>query len=108
MTDIPKYPNTNEKSQKRAFKSTKDAFDDYVKFQNQTINSFQGAFIPIIDTTNNLFLTSQTFLRRIFEIYSNSSTLYTENTIALGKMMNEITTANISAFKSLFSIPKGA
>lgn len=107
MTDIPKYPNTNEESQKRAFKSTKDAFDDYVKFQNQTINSFQGAFVPILDTANNMFLTSQTFWGRVLEIYSSTSTIYTENTVALGKMINEIATANVSAFKSLFSIPKG-
>ncbi|MBA3284115.1 MAG: hypothetical protein H0U27_03515 [Nitrosopumilus sp.] len=107
MRDIPNYPNTDDESQKRVFPSTKDAFDDYVKFQNQTINSFQEAFIPIHDTTNNMFLTSQTFWRRVFEIYSNSSAVYSENTIALGKMINEIATANISAFKSLFSIPKG-
>lgn len=105
MRDIPKHPNTDDESQKRTLQSTKDAFDDYVKFQNQTIYSFQGAFIPILDTTNNMFLTGQTFWRRILEIYSNSSTIYTENTIALGKMINEIATANISAFKSLFSVP---
>ena len=107
MTDIPKYSNTNEESQKRAFNSTKDAYDDYVRFQNQTINSFQGAFVPILDTANNMFLTSQTFWGRVLEIYSRSSTIYTENTVALGKMINEIATANVSAFKSLFSIPKG-
>lgn len=107
MTDIPKYPISNEESQNRASKSTNDAFDDYVKFQNQTINSFQGAFIPILDTTNNMFLTSQTFWGRVLEIYSRSSNIYTENTLALGKMINEIATANISAFKSLFSIQKG-
>jgi hypothetical protein len=107
MTDIPKYPNTNEESQKSAFKSAKDAFDDYIKFQNQTINSFQGVFIPILDTTTNMFLTSQTFWGRVLEMYSRSSTIYTENTVALGKMINGIATANISAFKSLFSAPKG-
>ncbi len=106
MTDIPKYANTDDESQKRALQSTKDAFDDYVKFQNQTINSFQGAFIPILDTTNNMFLTNQTFWGRVMEIYSKSSAIYTENAIALGKMINEIATANISAFNSLFSIQK--
>ena len=106
MTDIPKYANTDDESQKRALQSTKDAFDDYVKFQNQTINSFQGAFIPILDTTNNMFLTNQTFWGRVMEIYSKSSAIYTENAIALGKMINEIATANISAFNSLFSKQK--
>jgi hypothetical protein len=54
-----------------------------------------------------MFLTSQTFWGRVFEIYSKSSTIYAENTIALGKMINEIATANISAFRSLFSVQKG-
>ena len=103
---IPNYPNTCDESQKMAFQSTKDAFDDYVKFQNQTINSFQDAFIPILDTTNNIFLTSQTFWRRVFEIYYHSSTVCSENTIALGKMINEIAKANISAYQSLFTISK--
>jgi len=107
MTGIPNYHNTNEESQKSAFRSTKGAFDDYLKFQNQTMNTFQGAFIPILDTTNSMFLTNQTFWGRVLEIYSRSSTIYAENTVALGKMINEIATANISAFKSLFSIPKG-
>ncbi|HZH38614.1 MAG TPA: hypothetical protein VEX17_00930, partial [Bacillales bacterium] len=107
MTDIPKHPNTNEESQKRTFNSTKDAFDDYVRFQTQAINSFQGALIPIIDTTTSMFLTNQTFWGRVLEIYSRSSTICTENTVALGKMMNEIATANVSALKGLFSIPKG-
>ena len=107
MTDIPKRPNTNEESQKRTFRSTKDAFDDYVRFQSQAINSFQGALIPILDTAASMFLTNQTFWGRVLEIYSRSSTICTENTAALGKMMNEIATANVSALKSLFSIPKG-
>lgn len=109
MTDIPipNYPNKDDESQKRALQYTKDAPDDYVKLQNQTINSFQGAFTPLLDTTNNMLLTSQTFWSRVMEIYSESSALYTENAIALGKMINEIATANISAFNRLFSIQKG-
>ncbi len=107
MTDIPKHTNTDEESQKRSIQSTGDAFDDYVNFQNQALNSFQGAFTPIIDTTNDMFLTSQTFWGRVLDIYSKSSTIYAENTIALGKMINEIATANISAFRSLFSVQKG-
>ena len=109
MTDIPipSHPNKDDESQKRALQYTKDAFDGYVKLQNQTINSFQGAFTPFLDTTNNVLLTSQAFWSRVMEIYSKSSTLYTENAIALGKMINEIATANISAFNSLFSIQKG-
>ncbi len=109
MTDIPIpiHPNKDYESQRRTFQSTRDASDDYVKLQNQTINSFQGAFTPLLDTTNNMLLTSQTFWGRVMEIYSKSFTINTENAIALVKMINEIATANISAFNSLFSIQKG-
>ncbi len=107
VTDIPKYPNTYDELQKGLFQSTKDAFGDYVKIQNQKMNSFQGAFIPILDIANNMFLTNQKFWSSILDLFSRSSAIYTENTVALGKMISEISTANVSAFDNLFSIAKG-
>jgi hypothetical protein len=105
MTDISQYE-INDEMQKRAFKSTQSIVDDYMKFQNQAIISFQEIFVPVFDNTNNIFLTNQTFCNRILEIYSRASNIYTENTIALGKMINEITTANIFAYRNLFNIAK--
>ncbi len=106
MNEFSQYPITNDKSQKRTPKATINVVNDYIKFQNQAINSLLGAYIPILDTTNNMFLTNQTLYGRILEICSKSSTIYTENTIALGKMINEIAKANIFAYSNLFNIAK--
>ncbi len=106
MNESSQYPITNDKSQKMTPKATNNVVNDYIKFQDQAINSLLGAYIPILDTTNNMFLTNQTLYGRILEICSKSSTIYTENTIAFGKMINEIAKANIFAYSNLLNIAK--
>ncbi len=88
------------------FNTSQNIVDYYIKFQNQVIKSIHSTYIPILETTNNICLTNQTFCDRIFEIYSESSIVFTENTVALGKMINELAKANIFAYNNLFNITK--
>jgi len=90
---------------KRTFRSTKDAFDDYVRFQTHAINFFPGRLSQSFDTTTK-YVSNQTFWAGL-EIYSRSSTICVRKYCRLVKVMNEITQQMSSALKSLFSIPKG-
>jgi hypothetical protein len=106
MQNISKYPNANDAFQTETFKPTKYIADDYLKFQDQTIDYLQTSFIPILNNANNVFLKNQTLCNRLLEIYSRSSFTYIENAIALGNIMNRIYAANIFAYGNLFNYAK--
>lgn len=99
------YNGIQPTGQMNAF-ATKDATHKYLEFQNQFLNSFQSVFSTFIENTNNMFINGQIYFTHLQEMYSKMATLYTENTVTLTKMLNNITAANTFAFGSFFNVPK--
>jgi hypothetical protein len=74
-----------------------------MELQNQTIDSLQSIFSTIFENTNNMILNNREYCRKLPEIYSRMSIIYTENIIAINKIFNDIAFANAGAFKNTFS-----
>ena len=86
--------------------ATKDITDGYMDLQIQTINSFQTTFASILENTNTIFWNNSTYCRKLPEIYSRIAYIYTENAIAVSKMINDIAFANADSVKNLFNMAK--
>ena len=103
---ISRYTQTSDKVQEQISQATKDITDGYMELQIQTINSFQTTFASILENTNTIFWNNSTYCRKLPEIYSRMALVYTENTIAVSKMINDIAFANVDAVKNLFNMAK--
>ncbi|MGN6709055.1 MAG: hypothetical protein ACTHKF_06880 [Candidatus Nitrosocosmicus sp.] len=86
--------------------ATKDVADRYIEFQNQSLYSFQSAFSKFVENTGNMFWNSQAYCTNLQDMYSKMALLYTENTVALTKMFNDIAVASADTFKSFFNVSK--
>lgn len=86
--------------------ATKDVADRYIEFQNQSLYSFQSAFSKFVENTGNMFWNSQAYCTNLQDMYSKMALLYTENTVALTKMLNDIAVASADTFKSFFNVSK--
>ncbi|MER5175816.1 MAG: hypothetical protein ABJB76_04825 [Candidatus Nitrosocosmicus sp.] len=103
---ISRYTQTIDKVQEQISQATKDITDGYMELQIQTINSFQNTFASILENTNTIFWNNSTYCRKLPEIYSRIALVYTENTIAVSKMINDIAFANANSVKNLFNMAK--
>ena len=86
--------------------ATKDVADRYIEFQNQSLYSFQSVFSKFVENTGNMFWNSQAYCTNLQDMYSKMVLLYTENTVALTKMFNDIAVASADTFKSFFNVSK--
>ncbi|HEX5519957.1 MAG TPA: hypothetical protein VFX18_05910 [Candidatus Nitrosocosmicus sp.] len=86
--------------------ATKDMADRYIEFQNQSLYSFQSALSKFAENTGNMFWNSQAYCTNLQDMYSKMALLYTENTVALTKMFNDIAVASADTFKSFFNVSK--
>ena len=86
--------------------TAKDMMNKYVDFQTQAINSFQSTFYALVENSSNLFWNSHLYCTNMQETYSKMAKAYTENTIALGKIVNDITVSNTDSLKNFFDLSK--
>jgi hypothetical protein len=90
-------------SQEQTSQATKAVAENYLELQNLVINSFQSVFMPYLENIQRQFWNNQDFFRSIPEMYSRLISNYTENTIAFGKMWNDIAFANAGPFRNVIS-----
>jgi hypothetical protein len=88
-----------EEVQEQTFQVSRDIVNNYKVYQKQLINSFQSMFAPYFGNSNFVW-DNQAYLDRLSEIYSRIGIIYTENAIALNRMVSDVTFANIEAFKN--------
>jgi hypothetical protein len=72
------------------------------------INSFQSVISPYFENVySQSWWSNQKLYSRIPEIYSKIVSNYTENTIALSNIFNDITFSNVNLFKNAVNEAKG-
>ena len=97
-----------DKANRQITPTAKDMMNKYVEFQTQAINSFQSAFYTLLENNSNIFWNSHIYCTNIQETYSKIAMAYTENTIALGKMINDVAVANADSLKNFFNLSKNS
>jgi flagellar biosynthesis/type III secretory pathway protein FliH len=97
---IPRYAQAITDAQEQTTQATKEIAENYLEYQKQAINSFQSVFSPYFENVHNQLWNNQDFYRRIPEIYSKIISNYTENTIALSRVINDIAFSNVNLFKN--------
>ncbi len=103
QASINGYSETLKELQKQIIQTTRDMTKSYLELQKQAINSFQFTFDTIIQNTNSIFKNNQAYCSKIPEIYSKMATTFTENTIAMSKMVNDIAFANANTIKKIYN-----
>lgn len=94
------YKQSITDTQEQTSHPTKALVENYLKLQNQVMNSFQLVFMPYLGNVQKQFWNNQDFFRSIPEMYSRLITNYTESAIAFSKMWNDIAFANAAPFRN--------
>jgi gas vesicle protein len=94
-------------SQEQTSQATKALAENYLELQNLVINSFQSVYMPYLENIQRQFWNNQDFFMSIPEMYSRLINNYTESTIALGKMWNDIAFTNADSFRNAISRTNG-
>lgn len=100
---ISYYSKMLEELQKQITRATRDMTESYMELQKQAMNPFQSTFATILENTNNIIRNNQAYCTKLPEIYSKMATTYTEYTIAVSKMINDIAFANANTIKKLYN-----
>jgi hypothetical protein len=103
QASINGYSEMIKELQKQIIQTTRDMTESYMNLQKQTIYSFQSIYDVILQNTNNVFKNNQAYCSKIPEIYSKMATTFTENTIAMSKMVNDIAFANANTIKKIYN-----
>jgi hypothetical protein len=104
QASINGYSETLKELQKQIIQTTRNMTENYMDLQKQTIYSFQSTYDVILQNTNNVFKNNQAYCSKIPQIYSKMATTFTENTIAMSKMVNDIAFANANTIKKYILI----
>ncbi|MGD9673449.1 MAG: hypothetical protein AB7U98_08215 [Candidatus Nitrosocosmicus sp.] len=105
-SQIPRYAQEITDAQEQTTQATKEIAENYLEYQKQAINSFQSVFAPYFENFHNQYWSNQDFLRRLPETYGRMVSNYTENTIALTRILNDIAFSNIGLFRSAINNTK--
>jgi hypothetical protein len=97
------YSETIKELQKQIIQTTRNMTESYMDLQKQTIYSFQSTYDVILQNTNNVFKNNQAYWSKIPQIYSKMAATFTENTIAMSKMVNDIAFANANTIKKIYN-----
>jgi hypothetical protein len=97
-----------DKANLQITQNAKDILNSYVEFQTQAINSFQSAFLALAENSSNIFWNSHLYCTNMQETYSKIAMACTENTVELGKMINDIATSNADSFKNFLELSKNS
>ncbi len=92
--------NTFEKNFEQMSRNTINVAKNYMDLQCQIINSFQNTVIDSLKNTNNLLMNHQIYCTKMSELFTK---IFAENTIALNKIFEHITSMNSSRFKNTFN-----
>lgn len=96
------YSESIEELQKEMTRANKDMREGYMELQNQALTSLQSTFATILENTSTIITNNQIYCSKLPQIYSKMITIYTENAIAVSKMINDIAFANANSVKKLY------
>jgi len=74
--------------------------DNYLESQREIINSMQSALVPQMEAANRALTSNWTSPRHVTEHYARLVSAFTDNTIAVTKLVNNAMFANLEAFKT--------
>jgi len=97
-----------DKADLQVTQTNKDIMNKFVEFQTQAIASFQSAFYTLLENSSNIFWNNHLYCANMQETYSKMAMACTENTIAIGKMINDITTSNVDSLKNFLELTKNS
>ncbi len=103
---IPRYTQSINEVQEQAVQATKDIAENYLECQKQVIDSFQSIISPYIENANNQLHNNQELFRRLPEIYSKIGNNYTENSIAMSRIINSMAFSNVELMKNAINNTK--
>ncbi|HXT84742.1 MAG TPA: hypothetical protein VN704_10515 [Verrucomicrobiae bacterium] len=92
--------NTFEKNFEQISRNTINVARNYMDLQCQIINSFQNTIIYSLKNTNHMLMNHQIYCTKMPELFTK---IFAENTIALNKIFEHITSMNSNRFKNTFN-----
>jgi hypothetical protein len=80
--------------------TSRDITNNYLELQKEAIDSFQSAFIPYFQNTQNQFWNNQGYFKSISEMYSRLANNYIESAMALSRMWSDVMSSNMNFLKN--------
>ena len=97
---IPRFAQAITDTHEQAAQAAKEIAENYMEYQKRVFNSFRPVYTPFFENLHNQSWNIQEFFRIIPEMYSRMISIYTENLIAFGRILNDITFSNIGYYRS--------
>jgi len=97
---IPRFAQAITDTHEQAAQAAKEIAENYMEYQKRVFNSFRPVYTPFFENLHNQSWNNQEFFRIIPEMYSRMISIYTENLIAFGRILNDIAFSNIGYYRS--------
>ena len=97
---IPRFAQAITDTHEQAAQAAKEIAENYMEYQKRVFNSFRPVYTPFFENLHNQSWNNQEFFRIIPEMYSRMISIYTENLIAYGRILNDIAFSNIGYYRS--------
>lgn len=95
--EIPRYTQTVNDSQEQTIEAIRDITDDYIESQKEIISLFQSAWAPLMEKTFYNYWISP---KNMTEIYASLLNGFTDNTIAVIGLTNNMISVNTETIKT--------
>jgi hypothetical protein len=96
--DIRRYTQAANKYEELAILIAREIADNLVESQKEIVNSFQSAWVPLIQGTYSVFW-DYCLSYRITDIYTRAVSNIVDNTFATTRFVNNAVFSNLDAFK---------
>jgi hypothetical protein len=98
--DIPHYTEIVNDSQEQMIKAGREIVDNYLESQRQIMNSFQSAWVPLVENAYGVFWNYLTSPRSITELCARAVSSFADNTVAATRLANNTLFVGMEAFKT--------
>jgi hypothetical protein len=95
--EIPRYTQRVNDSQEQTIEAIRDITDDYIESQKEIISLFQSAWAPLMEKTFYNYWISP---KNMTEIYASLLNGFTDNTIAVIGLTNNMISINTDTIKT--------
>ena len=95
--EIPRYTQTVNDSQEQTIEAIRDITDDYIESQKEIISLLQSAWAPLMEKTFYNYWISP---KNMTEIYASLLNGFTDNTIAVIGLTNNMISVNTDTIKT--------
>ena len=95
--EIPRYTQLVNDSQEQTIEAIRDITDDYIESQKEIISLFQSAWAPLMEKTFYNYWISP---KNMTEIYASLLNGFTDNTIAVIGLTNNMISVNTDTIKT--------